>query len=296
MNSRRRWQASVSGLLLVISLALIFFNQKIGNWANLVFSPLRGILPVGVVVEINGESSVRSASTDRVDLLSKTHQILSGDTVTTGPESSLLVALKPGGQIEISPLSRVVFEATEELNPYRITIHAGNIEFREVPPPGQVQVDDGGRVFDPAGRMVEPPILVTEEPQPENRPPVPDASGSTPETRDPAPEKSKDVVAGDSPSDQSTLTDEYIQNVVKSQRPFFNRCYAEHISLNPRSKGVIHLAFTIKPQGSVMDARVLSSNINDKRLHKCLMDVIERCRFRKFDAPAIVVNYPVQIE
>ena len=95
---------------------------------------------------------------------------------------------------------------------------------------------------------------------------------------------------------RETLSDEYISQIVNSQKPFFNRCYAQHLRLNPDSRGQIHLAFTIDILGRVSTVSMIQSTLSDPQLEKCTMAVIERCKFKAFDGDPIVVNYPINFE
>lgn len=96
--------------------------------------------------------------------------------------------------------------------------------------------------------------------------------------------------------EKETLAETYIVNIIKRQKPFFNRCYAQHIRLNPEAQGRIDFSFTINPKGKVIDVRVLRASINDPRLQQCSMSVIERSQFKAFNGDPIVVNYPIYFE
>lgn len=96
--------------------------------------------------------------------------------------------------------------------------------------------------------------------------------------------------------EKDTLPESYIVDVIKKQKAFFNRCYAQHLRLNPDAQGRIDFSFTINPKGKVIDVRILRSTLNDPRLQQCSMSVIERSEFRVFNGDPIVVNYPIFFE
>ncbi|MEC9282409.1 MAG: AgmX/PglI C-terminal domain-containing protein, partial [Bdellovibrionota bacterium] len=83
--------------------------------------------------------------------------------------------------------------------------------------------------------------------------------------------------------EKETLPESYIVEIIKKQKPFFNRCYAQHLRLNPEAEGRIDFSFTINPKGEVIDVRVLRATINDPRLHRCSSNVIERAKFKAFN-------------
>lgn len=96
--------------------------------------------------------------------------------------------------------------------------------------------------------------------------------------------------------EKETLPESYIVGIIKKQKPFFNRCYAQHLRLNPEAEGRIDFSFTINPKGDVIDVRVLRATINDPRLHRCSINVIERAKFKAFNGDPVVVNYPFYFE
>lgn len=96
--------------------------------------------------------------------------------------------------------------------------------------------------------------------------------------------------------EKETLPESYIVDTIQKQKPFFNRCYAQHLRLNPEAQGRIDFSFTISASGKVIDVRILRATINDPRLHQCSMSVLERSEFRAFGGDPIVVNYPIYFE
>ncbi|MFK8137622.1 MAG: AgmX/PglI C-terminal domain-containing protein [Bdellovibrionales bacterium] len=92
------------------------------------------------------------------------------------------------------------------------------------------------------------------------------------------------------------LPDSYISQTIRKQRPFLNRCYAQHLRINPNAEGRIDFNFKISPKGQVEEIRVLNSSIKDVRLLQCTMSVIERAKFRAFNGDPIIVNYPITFE
>lgn len=296
----------ISGALILVAAALaVIFHESLGEILANVWDPRHNELPIGTLLETRGD--VRMKSKGRSDEVPAQvgYKIFSGDTLTAndGEESGeALVGLEGGGQFEFRSPTRLVLESTKGLSPILITLQSGRLDFRETPPAGRVTVDSPEMRYDPAGRVIVDAAqgpLTGEESLVTDLPTKDSTKETDPkESNDSAFDKKSDGADSTevSETDPNSLSDDYIQNVVRSQKPFFNRCYAEYISQNPKSKGVINMAFTIQPQGQVSDVRVIGGSIQDKRLHKCLMGVVERCRFRKFSSEAIVVNYPIQIE
>jgi hypothetical protein len=305
MTGLRSFLKVAFGTMVLLSAALaVIFHQSLGEILANVWDPRHKEEPIATLIEARGD--VRLKSKGRADevVAQAGYKIFSGDTLTAleaEEPGEAIVGLEGGGQFELRAPARLVVESVKGVSPILITLQNGRLDFRETPPAGRVTVDSTEMRYDPAGRVIvdalQAPITGEEAL----------VTGTTPETAtELKPElKPKETAekpevpatgAGESEVDPNSLSDDYIQNVVRSQKPFFNRCYAEYISQNPKSKGVINMAFTIQPQGQVSDVRVIGGSIQDKRLHKCLMGVVERCRFRKFSAEAIVVNYPIQIE
>lgn len=96
--------------------------------------------------------------------------------------------------------------------------------------------------------------------------------------------------------EKETLPESHIVDVIQKQKAFFNRCYAQHLRLNPEAEGRIDFSFTIHPNGKVVDVRVLRATIKDTQLQRCSMSVIERAEFRRFNGDPMVINYPFYFE
>ncbi len=98
------------------------------------------------------------------------------------------------------------------------------------------------------------------------------------------------------PVNKETLSDSHIASVIREKRAFLNRCYAQHLRLNPEARGRIDTSLTIEPDGSISSARVVASTIADPSLQQCVITTLQRCRFKNFRGDAIVLRYPINFE
>ena len=97
-------------------------------------------------------------------------------------------------------------------------------------------------------------------------------------------------------AEKETLPDSYIASVIKNQRTFLNRCYAQRLRLNPDARGRIDTSLTIEPDGSISTARVIGSTISDPALQQCVVSTLQRARFKTFNGDPIIVQYPINFE
>ena len=96
--------------------------------------------------------------------------------------------------------------------------------------------------------------------------------------------------------EKETLPDSYIASIIRNQRTFLNRCYAQYLRLNPDARGRIDCALTIEPDGTISTARVIGSTIPDSALQQCVVSTLQRARFKSFNGDPIIVNYPINFE
>ena len=158
---------------------------------------------------------------------------------------------------------------------------------------GQLLLSNDNGIQDAAGRTLpKAPIVVSMKEPPKPPAPPPPIKTEKIEEIVSKVEKAKPVAK----KPRESLPDDYIAQIIQRQTPFFNRCYAEHLRLNPNARGRINLAFTIASSGGVTSVRLLGSTLKDPRLEQCTMSVVERTRFRKFDGDPVVVNYPINFE
>jgi len=96
--------------------------------------------------------------------------------------------------------------------------------------------------------------------------------------------------------DRITLPDSYISGVIRNQRTFLNKCYAQHLRNDPDTQGRIDTSMTIELDGSVSTARVVGSTIADPQLQQCIVSTLQRTRFRSFAGDPLVVYYPITFD
>ena len=63
---------------------------------------------------------------------------------------------------------------------------------------------------------------------------------------------------------------------------------------NPSLKGKIVLEITILPSGKVSNVKIVSSELNDKKLESRLVSRIKLFNFGARDVKAVTVTYPIE--
>jgi TonB family protein len=255
---------------------------------------------VGQVTRTDGHPKLKLPKKLVYKNLREQQQLRYFDTIQTDEKSSVTIAFTNGLVLELEPNSLLVLEKSEDGTNDGVVISflQGNFKVLQEGTAGKVFLTKDSQVIDTAGRLppketiiiapelsqlepeATPEEIATPSPTP---PPVQIARPRA--TPKPTPVRSKE-----------SLPDDYIASVVKKQKPFFNRCYAQHLRLNPNASGKMSVSFTVEPAGSVTSVRILRSSIADPRLQKCTLTVLERMQFRTFDGDPIVVNYPINFE
>lgn len=121
--------------------------------------------------------------------------------------------------------------------------------------------------------------------------------------------KEKSQIADESSSD--VLTNDDIVRQLRGQTGFFQRCYLGYINRVRGDKasveggftaeapaaGTVNLSFKVQPSGRVTDAKILRSNFKDNVLHRCVVEVVERARFKPFTGETVpVLEFPIRLQ
>lgn len=93
-----------------------------------------------------------------------------------------------------------------------------------------------------------------------------------------------------------TLTADYIQETLRTQRNLFFKCYAQLLQRTPGVSGEASLSFTIERTGRVSLADIASSNLQDPPFRRCLTDTMKRIEFKSFAGEPVNALFPVRFE
>jgi len=64
---------------------------------------------------------------------------------------------------------------------------------------------------------------------------------------------------------------EAIQEVLLSHVPAIRYCYERELRRNPTLKGKVSVRITVTPDGSIKDATIVSSTLNNERVERCIL-------------------------
>ncbi len=280
-------------LLLVLALFLIVFHEDVIDWFDSMFGPPDKREVIATLEDFSGTVNYKLPKTLVYKKPKRNLGLRDQDTLVTDQDGTAIITFVSGFRLEVTPNSILVIERPQigEDGAIRITFLRGDFRVLNQGSAGSLILSKDNVLQDPAGRPPVKPIKITARPSPSPEP--------SPILKTEVIEEIKTVAKPSprpTPKKRETLPDEYIAQIIKKQTPFFNRCYAEHLRLNPNARGRINLSFTIAPTGSVSNVRLLGSTLKDPRLEQCTMSVIERARFRKFDGDPIIMNYPINFE
>lgn len=285
-------------LLLLLGIFLLVFHEPIIEFLNDVFGPKDPRPVVAKIETFSGEVDFKKPKTLSYRKVRAGTELRIQDTIVTGNDSTTIIAFNTGFRLEVDQNSIIIIEQPEagESGELKITFLRGNFKVLDKGQAGSLILSKDNILQDPSGTVAKPltiaakPKLIA-KPSP---PPIP-----SPVIKSEVIEEIKTVAKPTpkpTPKAKETLPQDYIDQVIKKQTPFFNRCYSEHLRLNPNARGRISLSFTIMPNGSVENVRVLGSTLKDPKLERCTVSVIERIRFRKFDGDPSIYSYPLNFE
>ncbi len=92
---------------------------------------------------------------------------------------------------------------------------------------------------------------------------------------------------------KGSLSKEEIGRVIRRNLARFKYCYEKQLNANPNLGGKISIYFTIAPTGSVAQAKVRETSMNNKKVESCTTKVMRSLKFPKPRGGGIVVvTYP----
>ncbi len=267
----------------VLAFAGLFFQNTIDKWWQtraLKSDQAKDHSPTyGRIDSTKGNVKFRTAGTLTPKDVIVGMNLHNGDTILTEDNDSAIISFNSGLKVELAPQSTIV-----------ITDSGSEMVFLK----GHVKMLDGTTsVKLPAEAIArEENISPGQGPNQGNGQPEPQVNREVPPLVDKLvpknPPKHKEVAG--------SLPDAYISNVIKNQRTFLSRCYAQHLRLDPDTQGRIETSLTIETDGTVSTARVIGSTIPDPQLQQCIVATLQRAKFKSFSGDAIIVNYPINFD
>ena len=279
-------------LLVVVGIGAYGYFERETVRHFLGFSEKRLVLSKIGIVE--GQARLHKSNEMGSEPLNEKGSLFSGDRIETAAKSSVDVEIGTGGLIKILENSRVLFERDEKAVPplTRVEIIEGRIQTVVKPVELNIVLVDNGSTSSLAEHAQIPVEKIV--PAPDTLSTLPKATSDTRELHLGGQRGSPPGPAPGTAAD--TLPDDYIESTVRNQKSLLSRCFAEHLKTNTKAQGRVDLSFLIEKSGAVQQVRVIGSTIPDEKFKACLVQVIERVQFRKFNSDPILVNYPLSFE
>ncbi|AZZ35670.1 hypothetical protein CIK05_02265 [Bdellovibrio sp. qaytius] len=85
-----------------------------------------------------------------------------------------------------------------------------------------------------------------------------------------------------------------VRNAMRTHVPQYKECYDAEIKKNKKLEGKVVLRWMINGDGQVEEEKIQTTTLNNKKVEKCLLNVLSKTTFPKPDAGAIAdVSYPL---
>ncbi len=256
---------------------------------------------VGTVESIQGRAESRYPRTLDFKPLAPNSDLHSQEVIRTDDGSFVIASLANGTAVRVNEGTRFVVETDATRSDSLIaTILEGRVTVLN---PGarerirlfyqgkELTLEEASRlqpsVVTPREAAAPTALVITATSPDENATPAPEA---TPRTSEEA--ASSDV-----------LTNEDIVRHLRGQTGFFQRCYLTYIhrartekDVGPLS-GTVTVSFRVQPNGKVTEAMLVRSDFRDQVLHRCVMEVVERARFKAFQGDTVpVLEFPIKLQ
>jgi hypothetical protein len=100
----------------------------------------------------------------------------------------------------------------------------------------------------------------------------------------------------DAASSSGHLAPEKIRDVMGRQHAAVSDCFESGLERHPAFRGKVTLLFAIEPDGRVLHASVVQSDLADCEVTRCLRAHVERLSFPPPEGGAVMIQYPISIE
>ncbi|MDZ4660527.1 MAG: AgmX/PglI C-terminal domain-containing protein [Pseudomonadota bacterium] len=221
---------------------------------------------------VSGEVVIKHSETFQENPLTQGDLIYSFDRISTGVGASVIVTTNQGDQVRLGENTIVTLEESGRNESYLLTLLAGSQQ--TLKNNGHILVNNikekWKSLYFSTTSIKKAPVV-----------PVP----SSAKIGNDAVVVSKDVVDGRG-----------IKENLDGQKGFLNRCYAKFLATNPDGKGKVVVGFILEPSGKSSQIKILTSSFNENDIESCVVSVIERTPFKKFNGDSIYVTYPVDFE
>jgi hypothetical protein len=292
----RKAQNVLAGIVLFFALITLLFQSRIYDWWEL-HKLLNSDKPA--VAELTGISkNVKIRLPESLTYYrARNHWPLHvKDSISTDVDSTAIITFKSGLEILLEPNSLVIIEdpsiaggGSMELSFLRGSVKIiNNSQGRDIHLPPTAISRPKNNADSPTPPEIDLNVLnQTPTPAPTLAPTPSPHIDFVEKHKKPEPKKVEE---------KETLPDAYIASIIRNQRNYLNRCYAQYLRLNPDARGRIDCALTIEPDGTISTARVVGSTIPDPSLQQCVVSTLQRARFKSFNGDPIIVNYPINFE
>lgn len=249
---------------------------------------------VAQIVALEGQASRRLYGEDSFKDLTVANRLQNFDTVQLQARAKMQLTIGTY-KLALQGPGLFVLELWQNANPTGpMVMHliSGEMYVLADGEPGKLYIVRDGEMLDPkgAGIVRERHLLLT--PLNIGEPPAAPVTATPPTVQRPNPAPSSSSA---SPESQA-LTNEYLDGEIAKQAEQFQRCQNNALREQGEVKGQILIGLTITPDGKISQVRVLTSTLQDDKLHNCVIQVFQRLKFKNFSGAPIVRSYPLNFE
>ena len=270
---------------------------------------------VGSVQTVTGQVESRKPKALSFGPVASGHELHSGEVILTQAASEAIVILEGGSSLKIESGSRLAAETDATRSGSVVaTVIEGDVQVLSPGKTGSLRLFKDGKEIAVAemqatsegNPVVRPPDLGTEPVEEDTAPvveaPLPEASSPTSSSGSTPSSSSARGKGTPSVGDSTSITNDEIRRRLRSQSPFFQRCYLTYLNRTanantPSEGGTVTVGFVIQPSGKVHEAKIVRTDFKDATLNNCVVETIERTSFRAFASNAVpVLEFPVTLK
>ncbi|MFS4460888.1 AgmX/PglI C-terminal domain-containing protein [Bdellovibrio sp. HCB2-146] len=221
-----------------------------------------------------GKVFVLRKNLTKKELLTRRTSIFPQDSVETGVDGDATLEFDSGDRLHLQENTLVTLD--NENDRIVVIVKRGDLQMENQGREGFVFISRDGKRWSPAEYEASKKQVSDS---------LPDVAPATGETQ---PQATSTIGSGLSP--------EFIQDVLRTHRPSFFRCYTQLLQKTPGVVGTVSISFTIERTGKVSQADISSTTFADTSFKKCLIEAVRRVEFKSFDGAPIATTFPIRFE
>lgn len=292
-------QSSKTWIFVLAGSATLCFSLY---WPHL-YNSMKTTNSLATIVSAKGTTEWISRQSLKKQKTKKALTIALNESLSTGTDGEMVLRFKKGAEIKLLPSTFVTL--IRKANATLVAIRRGDIEVIKEGEANSVMVAQEGQdrslreyqSKDSENNLVIDPQTLETVKMVDTDLPTGNESSNKPDLAANASSLLNPMALSDkSNKDLQAQIRKMIADRIGSQKNHLFRCYSTLIQKQKTAHGRLDVHFTVANTGKIKEPTIVSSEINDPKFQKCLLQIIQRTDFQPFEGQSVSTLLPLRFE